>query len=45
MTVRSLSVLIEENDEGRYVLKTEDFDRLSELVIDYSNAGASATEE
>lgn len=45
MTVRSVSVLVEENDEGRYVLKTEDFTRLSELVIDYANAGASVEGE
>lgn len=42
MTARSVSVLVEENDEGEYALSSEDFARLSELVIDYANAGASA---
>lgn len=45
MTVRSLSVLVEENSEGHYTLKSEDFTRLSELVIDYTNAGASVEGE
>lgn len=45
MTARSVSVLVEENSEGEYALKSEDFTRLSELVIDYSNAGATVEGE
>lgn len=45
MTARSVSVLVEENSEGEYALSSEDFTRLSELVIDYANAGATAEGE
>lgn len=42
MTVRSVSVLVEENDQGYYTLNSEDLARLDGLVVDYTNAGASA---
>ena len=41
MTVRSVSVLVEENDQGYYTLNS-DLARLDGLVVDYTNAGASA---
>ena len=42
MTVRSVSVLVEENDQGYYTVNSEDLARLDGLVVDYTNAGASA---
>lgn len=43
MTEKSISVLIEQNDEGLYAINSDDFARLDELIIDYTNLAAPET--
>lgn len=37
MTEKSISVQIEQNDEGLYTINSDDFARLDALIIDYTN--------
>lgn len=37
MTEKSISILVEQNSEGLYTINNDDFARLDELIIDYTN--------
>lgn len=43
MTERSISVQIEQDSEGLYTINSEDFARLDELIIDYTNMATADT--
>ena len=40
MTEKSITVQVEQNSEGLYAINSDDFARLDELIIDYTNMAA-----
>ena len=43
MTEKSISVQVEQNSDGVYTMNSEDFGRLDELIIDYTNMATADT--